>query len=147
VVELPRARRVDAAALAAEAWDLPPAPGVLEARLAAPNALVIAAIDREGQIGGVATARILSDGRAVSDETVVHASWRGRRVAAAMIQALADRLRSRGIRVLEGESSSQKLPELAFFQRQGFRVIGEWVANGVEGYADGERIFRTAKCL
>lgn len=146
-MEIQERRRLEAAPLAALAWDVAPAPGVLEARLVAPNVCVMAALDRSGEIVGVATARVLGDGRAVSDETAVVAAWRGRGIAAALLEALVVRLRAIGVRVLEGETSGERLGELAFFRRQGFRVTGAWFAFGVEGYAEGETIFRTEKRL
>lgn len=133
--------------MAALAWDIAPAAGAIEARLAVEGACAMAALDRSGRIVGVATGRILGGGRAASDETAVVAGWRGRGIAAALLDALANRMRQRGACVLEGETSSARLGELAFFQRQGFRVTGVWFAFGVEGFADGETIFRTEKRL
>lgn len=133
--------------MAALAWDVAPAPGVLEARLSEGNVRVIAALDRAGRVVGVATARILAGGRAVSEETAVAAAWRGRGIGAALLDALVAHLRAIGLRVVEGETSGGKLGELAFFRHHGFRVTGAWFAFGVEGYAEGETIFRTEKRL
>ena len=94
-----------------------------------------------------ALGRVLGEGRAVSDETAVVEAWRGRGIAAELHRALVERLRAIGVRVLEGETSAERIAELAFFRRQGFRVTGAWFAFGVEGYADGETIFRTEKRL
>lgn len=147
IVELPESRRIEAAPVAALAWDVAPAPGVLEARLSGANVRVNAALDRGGHVVGVATARILAGGRAVSDETAVVAAWRGRGIASALLDALVERLRGAGVRVLEGETSGARLGELAFFRQHGFRVTGAWFAFGVEGYAEGEMILRTEKRL
>lgn len=143
VVELPPERKHEAAPLAALAWDVPPAEGVLEARLSRPEVRVVAAIDGEGAIVGVTTARRLAGDRAVSDETVVDERFRGRRIAEAMLLEMARLLREDGVRVLEGETSSERVGELRFFRRLGFRVTGATFAFGVEGYTDGEALFRT----
>ena len=143
IVELPPERRVEAAALAALAWDVRPGPGVMEERLSRSDARVIAAIDDRDRIVGVATARRLSGDRAVSDETAVHPRWRGCGIAEAMFRELTRILRADGVRVLEGETSSERVRELRFFQRFGFRVTGATFAFGVEGYTDGTALFRT----
>ena len=57
------------------------------------------------------------------------------------------RLRRRGVRVLEGESSGRRQRELRFFRRYGFRVTAIWIAHGEEGYAPVETLLRTGLLL
>ena len=143
VVELTGNDRKRAAEVAALAWDVAPAPGVMEARLTQPNVRVVAALDREGRVIGATTARRLTGARAVSDETAVKIAWRGQRVAETLMLEMVRLLREDGVQVLEGETSSQRIGELRFFRRIGFRVTGASFAFGVEGYAEGETLFRT----
>lgn len=143
MVELTGDERAKGAALSALAWDVPPEVAEMERRLTQPGVRVVAALDRDGNVVGVTTARRLEGDRASSDETAVDARWRGRRVAEALLVEMARLLKDDGVRVLEGETSSQRVGELRFFRRLGFRVTGAWFAFGVEGYEEGETLFRT----
>lgn len=143
MVELAGDDRAKGAALAALAWDVQPEVAEMERRLTQPGVRVVAALDRDGNVVGVTTARRLDGDRASSDETAVDSRWRGRRVAEALLVEMARLLKDDGVRVLEGETSSQRVDELRFFRRLGFRVTGASFAFGVEGCEEGETLFRT----
>lgn len=150
VVPAPPERLAEAAWLAALAWDVPPAPGRIEALLAHPDSITLIALDARapsGPIVGVTTARLLPKRRAVSEETVVHDEWRRHGVGHTLITQMKATLRAAGVREVRGHSSGKKIRELSFFVREGFRVIECRVAKNQEWIEDGEKIYTTALVL
>ena len=140
---MPAERAIEAAVLATEAWDRQPFPGRIAKRLRRKRARTIVAIAEDGAIAGVTTAMLLGGGRARSDETVVAAAFRGRGLAEAMLDVMVALLSREGVRVIEGESSPRRPEALAFFERYGFRVTGEFRSRGQNGFPEGERVLRT----
>jgi GNAT superfamily N-acetyltransferase len=135
-----------AARLASLAWDEPNLQKLTEA-LRRPDAVALMAVlrgDDTRQPLGVATARVLANAHAISDETVVVPKWRGRGLATRLLVEMAQRLARGGARTLHGQSSERRLKELAFFLRFGFRVVGEKRAQAQDGFADGTLIYATA---
>ena len=150
VVPAAPARLADAARLAAQAWDVPPAPGRVEAILAHPDTITLVALDARyprGPVVGVTTARLLANRRAISEETVVDDQWRGHGIGRLLITQMKAILRAAGVREVRGQSAGSRLRELAFFVREGFRVIDCRVAKNQEWIADGEKIYETALVL
>ncbi len=150
VVPVPRERLAEAASLAAQAWDVPPAPGRLEKILSDPGAITLVALDARDPAGpfvGVTTARLLSGRRAISEETVVDEQWRGHGVGRLLIAQMKRLLKASGVREVRGQSSGSRTRELAFFVREGFRVIDCRVAKNQEWVASGERVYETALLL
>lgn len=136
-----------AAALAREAWDVPPRPARIERRLRAKRARAVVAIAEDGTIAAITTATILRGGRARSEETVVAAAWRGQGLAERVLDAMTRWLAADGVHVLEGESSLRRPKALAFFERYGFHVVGGFRSNGRDGYSRGTWVLRTRLAL
>lgn len=145
VVRAPQDRLDEAAQLAATAWDVFPAPAALVDAWIRADELVLIAIDPAdgGRLVGVASAVLLGDGRAASEETVVAPGAHGAGVGAALLDALTAALRAAGIRSLHGESSERRLRELPFFLRYGFRIEGVRRARGEPWFHEGDLVIRT----
>lgn len=136
----------EAAKLAASAWDVPPLPGQLEAELASPDSMAVVAreaADPAAPLAGVATATILGAGIATADDTAVSPMLRGSGVGRRLIAALAARLRAVGVHRVYGCSSQRRKAEIGFFERCGFRVIGEFRAHDLPWFHEGDCIWLT----
>ena len=146
---LPATRTVEAARLAALAWDVAPPPGVIERRLLKGNVRAVVATlgGPDGPIVGITTARLRPDGEADSDETVVAPGYQSTGVGARLIEAMARVLQAEGVRALRGESSGRRLRALRFFLRNGFRLTGVIRAEKHESFADGELVYLTRMSL
>lgn len=138
-------RLVEAARLAASAWDVPPPEGKLESDLMSPDSVAMIALDPEdpsGPIAGVATATLLGDGLASADDTAVAAEWEGHGVGSLLLDALTRELKRYGVRRIRGQSSERRVGQLPFFLRYGFKVVGERPASE-PWFVPGENVFLT----
>jgi GNAT superfamily N-acetyltransferase len=126
-----------ASSLAREAWDVPPA-GDLADGWSDRTRVVCAIVD--GEVIGVTTATIVRDGVATSDETVVAPAWRGRGVAARLLDEMMTRLEREGVVRVIGESSASRPNELAFLRDYGFEVVRWARARDRPGFADGTMV-------
>src|SRR5256885_4325007 len=116
----PPSRLVEAARLAARAWDVPPGPGVLESELMSPDSVAMAALDAErpsGPLAGVATATLLGGGVATSDDTIVAYGWEGRGIGRLLLDALMKRLKRYGVKRVHGQASERRIGSLPVFMR------------------------------
>lgn len=139
IAPVPRARLVDAAALAMEAWDRAGDPAIYAAELS--RAVVLGAF-RGDRLVGVVTATV--DGTtARSEETAVASDARGLGIGAALWDALAENLRGLGVEEVLGESSATKIGALGFFRRLGFEVVGAEIAHRKPWFRDGDLILQT----
>ncbi len=140
ILPVPPSRLVEAASIAMLAWDRPGDPETLARELASGIAL---GAFQDGRLVGVATATLLGDGVARSEDTAVREEARGAGIGAALLEALMERLRGLGIREVWGESSIARLDSLAFFRRAGFEVVETEIARGKPWFREGEVVVRT----
>jgi len=82
-----------------------------------------------------------------SDDTVLRPEYRRRGLGTSLLYRQLDAFRALGCTRVRGLSPDSHLSELQFFERHGFRVVGETLAHGVWGVRDGERLRITERRL
>lgn len=109
----------------------------------------VGAFDERGELIGAIAGRLDRNDpkRGWSDDLVVVPHWRSANVGRLLLQAQLDGFRQLGCERVRGRSPRRLFQSFGFFQRHGFKVIEETVAQGIWGIADGEPLWITERRL
>jgi GNAT superfamily N-acetyltransferase len=125
---------------------LPPAEVLADLRrsFAAWPTLQIGAFEGARLLGLVAGRLATSDpALGWSDDIVLRPDVRGAGHGARLIDAQLEAFWKLGCTRVRGLSPQSLAPQIAFFRKHGFTVIGEEIAQGLWGIRDGERVYVT----
>jgi GNAT superfamily N-acetyltransferase len=81
-----------------------------------------------------------------SDDIVLARGYRNRGLGGQLLEAQLAAFRALGCTRVRGLSPDSLAAQVSFFQRYGFRVVGEEIAHGLWGVRDGERV-QITECL